>query len=93
MYCIGISDDQDGVIVLLWSSSIQENENAQGIVPDKWKWRQNPVDWYLCSDFQVAQKFYTLLVLKKHVVLELHQESSYDDIMITRGAKFDNPSL
>ena len=43
--------------------------------------------------FQVAQKFYTLLVLKKHVVLELYQESSYDDIMITRGAKFDNPSL
>ncbi|KDR16555.1 double-strand-break repair protein rad21 homolog isoform X2 [Zootermopsis nevadensis] len=42
---------------------------------------------------QVAQKFYTLLVLKKHVVLELHQESSYDDIMITRGAKFENPSL
>jgi len=42
---------------------------------------------------QVAQKFYTLLVLKKHVVLELYQESSYDDIMITRGAKFDNPSL
>jgi len=42
---------------------------------------------------QVAQKFYTLLVLKKHVVLELYQEGSYDDIMITRGAKFDNPSL
>ncbi|XP_069700024.1 double-strand-break repair protein rad21 homolog isoform X2 [Periplaneta americana] len=42
---------------------------------------------------QVAQKFYTLLVLKKHVVLELHQENSYDDIMITRGAKFDNPAL
>jgi hypothetical protein len=41
----------------------------------------------------VAQKFYTLLVLKKHVVLELHQEGSYDDIMITRGAKFENPSL
>jgi len=43
--------------------------------------------------FQVAQKFYTLLVLKKHVVLELYQEGSYDDITITRGAKFDNPSL
>ncbi|PSN53737.1 hypothetical protein C0J52_02184 [Blattella germanica] len=42
---------------------------------------------------QVAQKFYTLLVLKKHVVLELNQDHSYDDIMITRGNKFDNPSL
>ncbi|XP_049780758.1 double-strand-break repair protein rad21 homolog [Schistocerca cancellata] len=42
---------------------------------------------------QVAQKFYTLLVLKKHTVLELTQESSYENIHITRGNKFENPSL
>ncbi|XP_066992862.2 double-strand-break repair protein rad21 homolog isoform X2 [Anabrus simplex] len=42
---------------------------------------------------QVAQKFYTLLVLKKHCVLELNQESSYGEIMITRGTKFENPAL
>nr|CAD7405598.1 unnamed protein product [Timema poppensis] len=42
---------------------------------------------------QVAQKFYTLLVLKKHCVLELHQESSYEDILITKGLKFENPAL
>ncbi|KAK7864948.1 hypothetical protein R5R35_004933 [Gryllus longicercus] len=42
---------------------------------------------------QVAQKFYTLLVLKKHCVLELTQEASYDDIMISQGTKFEDPQL
>ncbi|XP_063227523.1 double-strand-break repair protein rad21 homolog isoform X2 [Bacillus rossius redtenbacheri] len=42
---------------------------------------------------QVAQKFYTLLVLKKHCVLELMQESSYEEIFISRGPKFENPAL
>lgn len=55
----------------------------------------------LCTDFtlihasvmQAAQKFYTMLVLKKHQVLELQQNCSYDEILITRGNKFDNPCL
>lgn len=42
---------------------------------------------------QVAQKFYTLLVLKKTQVLELEQESAFEEILITKGQKFDNPSL
>uniref|UniRef100_A0A8D8MCM6 Double-strand-break repair protein rad21 homolog n=1 Tax=Cacopsylla melanoneura TaxID=428564 RepID=A0A8D8MCM6_9HEMI len=41
----------------------------------------------------VAQKFYSLLVLKKFKVLNLGQEVSYGEIHITRGANFDNPSL
>ncbi|KAJ1521100.1 hypothetical protein ONE63_002802 [Megalurothrips usitatus] len=42
---------------------------------------------------QAAQKFYAMLVLKKHQVLELDQPSSYDDIYMTKGNKFDNPCL
>ncbi|XP_012271464.1 double-strand-break repair protein rad21 homolog isoform X2 [Orussus abietinus] len=42
---------------------------------------------------QVAQKFYTLLVLKKFQVLELSQEYSYAEIFVTKGPKFDNPAL
>jgi len=37
---------------------------------------------------QVAQKFYTLLVLKKVQAVELVQKSSYDDIYVTKGNKF-----
>lgn len=44
-------------------------------------------------NFQAAQKFYTLLVLKKFQVLELQQEYSYADIVVTKGPKFENPSL
>lgn len=42
---------------------------------------------------QAAQKFYTLLVLKKFQVLELSQEYSYADIVVTKGPKFENPAL
>ncbi|XP_057372165.1 double-strand-break repair protein rad21 homolog [Daphnia carinata] len=42
---------------------------------------------------QVAQKFYSLLVLKKNQVLELSQPKSYAEIMVTQGPKFDSPSL
>ena len=42
---------------------------------------------------QAAQKFYAMLVLKKHQVLELQQNASYEEILITRGNKFDNPCL
>lgn len=42
---------------------------------------------------QAAQKFYTLLVLKKFQVLELNQECSYAEIVVTKGPKFDNPAL
>ncbi|XP_046396799.1 double-strand-break repair protein rad21 homolog isoform X2 [Ischnura elegans] len=45
------------------------------------------------SQKQVAQKFYTLLVLKKHQALELAQENSYDEIFISKGVKFDCASL
>ncbi|THK32942.1 double-strand-break repair protein rad21 homolog isoform X2 [Diachasma alloeum] len=48
---------------------------------------------YKNSRKQAAQKFYTLLVLKKFQVLELTQEYSYADIVVTKGPKWDNPSL
>ncbi|XP_017795275.1 PREDICTED: double-strand-break repair protein rad21 homolog [Habropoda laboriosa] len=42
---------------------------------------------------QVAQKFYTLLVLKKFQVLELNQEYPYAEIAVSKGPKFENPAL
>lgn len=42
---------------------------------------------------QVAQKFYTMLVLKKAQAVELIQNSPYDDILVTKGAKFLTASL
>ncbi|KAG8037105.1 hypothetical protein G9C98_004427 [Cotesia typhae] len=48
---------------------------------------------YKNSRKQAAQKFYTLLVLKKFQVLELNQEYSYAEILVTKGPKWENPSL
>ena len=45
--------------------------------------------WWL----QVAQKFYTLLVLKKNQALEVSQSHSFAEIMVSQGAKFDSPAL
>jgi len=42
---------------------------------------------------QVAQKFYTMLVLKKAQAVELTQNSSYDNILVTKGPKFLTASL
>lgn len=42
---------------------------------------------------QAAQKFYSLLVLKKFQALEIKQDDAYGDILITRGVNFDNPTL
>ncbi|XP_017878387.1 double-strand-break repair protein rad21-like protein 1 [Ceratina calcarata] len=42
---------------------------------------------------QVAQKFYTLLVLKKFQVLELNQGYPYADISVSKGPKFETPAL
>lgn len=42
---------------------------------------------------QVAQKFYTLLVLKKFQVLELNQDYPYSEIAVNKGPKFENPAL
>lgn len=42
---------------------------------------------------QAAQKFYSLLVLKKFRALNITQEAPYSDIVITRGTLFDNPKL
>uniref|UniRef100_A0A182K5Z1 Rad21/Rec8-like protein N-terminal domain-containing protein n=1 Tax=Anopheles christyi TaxID=43041 RepID=A0A182K5Z1_9DIPT len=42
---------------------------------------------------QAAQKFYSLLVLKKFKALEISQKQPYDDITVTRGPLFDNPKL
>lgn len=43
--------------------------------------------------FQVAQKFYSVLMLKKFQVVELEQESSYAEIYIEKGINFTNPTL
>ncbi|XP_058130330.1 double-strand-break repair protein rad21 homolog [Anopheles ziemanni] len=42
---------------------------------------------------QAAQKFYSLLVLKKFKALEISQKQPYDDITVTRGPMFENPKL
>ena len=42
---------------------------------------------------QVAQKFYTLLVLKKAQAVEMVQNGSYEEIFVTKGPKFDCASL
>lgn len=42
---------------------------------------------------QVAQKFYTMLVLKKAQAVELIQNASYDTILVTKGPKFLTASL
>jgi len=42
---------------------------------------------------QVAQKFYTMLVLKKAQAVELIQNSSYDTLLVTKGPKFLTASL
>lgn len=42
---------------------------------------------------QAAQKFYSLLVLKKFKALEISQTQPYADITITRGPLFENPKL
>ncbi|XP_041632330.1 double-strand-break repair protein rad21 homolog isoform X2 [Drosophila kikkawai] len=42
---------------------------------------------------QAAQKFYSLLVLKKFKVLHITQPAPYADITITRGQTFENPKI
>lgn len=42
---------------------------------------------------QAAQKFYSLLVLKKFNVLNLAQTAAYTEIYITKGSTFDNPVM
>ena len=38
----------------------------------------------------VVQKFYSLLVLKKYDIIEVFQEETYGDIILTKGEKFEN---
>lgn len=42
---------------------------------------------------QAAQKFYSLLVLKKFRALSITQSEPYADILVERGPMFDNPKL
>ncbi|XP_063386345.1 double-strand-break repair protein rad21 homolog [Cydia fagiglandana] len=42
---------------------------------------------------QVAQKFYSLLVLKKHQVLKLEQHETYGPITIIKGAQFETEAI
>ncbi|XP_036338828.1 double-strand-break repair protein rad21 homolog [Rhagoletis pomonella] len=42
---------------------------------------------------QAAQKFYSLLVLKKFRALNIQQTQPYSDIEISRGPMFENPKL
>ena len=37
----------------------------------------------------VVQKFYSLLVLKKYDIIDVHQYETYGDIVIAKGPKFD----
>ena len=38
---------------------------------------------------EVAQQFYSILVLKKLQALDLEQSEAYADIWLTKGTKFD----
>ncbi|CAH0723863.1 unnamed protein product, partial [Brenthis ino] len=42
---------------------------------------------------QVAQKFYSLLVLKKHQMLKLEQHETYGPITISKGAQFETEAI
>ncbi|KNC31247.1 hypothetical protein FF38_14426 [Lucilia cuprina] len=42
---------------------------------------------------EAAQKFYSLLVLKKFRALNISQSAPYSDIIVTRGQLFENPKL
>lgn len=42
---------------------------------------------------QVAQKFYSLLVLKKHQVLKIEQHETYGPITIYKGSQFETESI
>ncbi|CAG9579896.1 unnamed protein product [Danaus chrysippus] len=42
---------------------------------------------------QVAQKFYSLLVLKKHQVLKLEQNETYGPITVSKGPQFETDSI
>lgn len=42
---------------------------------------------------QVAQKFYSLLVLKKHQVLKLEQHETYGPITISKGDQFETEAI
>uniref|UniRef100_A0A6B2E8Y9 Putative dna repair protein rad21 n=1 Tax=Phlebotomus kandelakii TaxID=1109342 RepID=A0A6B2E8Y9_9DIPT len=48
---------------------------------------------YRNSKKQAAQKFYSLLVLKKFQALEIKQDDPFGDILVTKGVMFDNPKL
>lgn len=43
--------------------------------------------------FQVAQKFYSLLVLKKYQVLKLQQSETYGSILISKGNQFETEAI
>ncbi|XP_041968243.1 uncharacterized protein LOC121725399 isoform X2 [Aricia agestis] len=42
---------------------------------------------------QVAQKFYSLLVLKKHQMLKIEQSETYGPITFTKGAQFETEAI
>lgn len=46
-----------------------------------------------CNRKQVAQKFYTFLVLKKQQAVELRQESAFAELYIEKGPKFEQSLL
>lgn len=47
----------------------------------------------IIPSFQVAQKFYTMLVLKKLQAVELTQEGPFTEMFISKGTLFENASL
>lgn len=51
------------------------------------------IDKQFVSLSQVAQKFYSLLVLKNHQMLKLVQEETYGPITITKGTQFETEAI
>lgn len=96
----GVPDDQQGVDETV--EQFEErvlNKRAASLFGNVRKRLQNRDCLYLSemtvrnNKKQAAQKFYSLLVLKKFQALSLQQAEPYRDIQITRGSMFENPTL
>lgn len=83
---------------------LQKNDNIQlsemtyrnsrkQVIPPFTLDRNARTNTFLPFFLQAAQKFYSLLVLKKFQALELRQDESYGDITVMKGIMFDNPKL
>lgn len=82
---------EDDSLMLSTFTQNSSKKMVSGIGGSSGKWTCN--DIFLLIPSQAAQKFYSLLVLKKFQALEIDQQVPFGDICIRRGDMFDNPKL